>query len=139
MQNSILFGSSRQPQTRKPRQLSTQVLLPATSYCPMVLARILEDGKPIGDYWFHAIPSDFGIAYRLDKDGVSPSEDSGYNVCVENEQDGHCHCLGFERWGPCKHLFAVKDLLDKGALPLPGAPVAAQEPCESYDPAAFPF
>src|SRR5262245_24739951 len=50
-------------------------------------------------YWIEAIPSDFGAAFKLER--IEPDGKTGdtYHVNVENAQDTHCDCLGFEKHG----------------------------------------
>jgi hypothetical protein len=43
--------------------------------------------------------------------------EGGYSVfCARNGQDSYCDCKGFTRWGHCKHLRAVRELMRKDWL-----------------------
>ena len=52
-----------------------------------------------------------------------------YDVRLNGPQDHSCECLGFLRWGHCKHLETLSDLIAQGKLAGPGTvtmlPVAA--------------
>lgn len=67
-------------------------------------------------YWIDAIPSDWGRAFLVEKQGDGSQPNEEYHVLIENAQDGSCECLGFLRWGHCKHLAAVRKLLELGQL-----------------------
>src|SRR5262249_6051215 len=72
------------------------------------------------DYWLSLVPSDFGEAFKLEK--LIPTNDGPaergevYHVLLENEFNHTCECLGFLRWGHCKHLDSIKALRDAGKL-----------------------
>jgi hypothetical protein len=72
-----------------------------------------------------------GRAFRLDKLDGSES----YDVFVgADRRDDRCDCRGFERYGLCKHVDAVRALLDNRWLPDPRAnPEADTGPTEAED------
>jgi hypothetical protein len=39
-----------------------------------------------------------------------------YHVRVGKPQDCSCECLGFLRWGRCKHVLGLKALIQQGEL-----------------------
>jgi hypothetical protein len=55
-------------------------------------------------YFIELVPSDFGVAFRLEKIEPDGKVSEAYNVCVENDQDGHCDCKGFTYHSTCKHV-----------------------------------
>ncbi len=72
-----------------------------------------------------------GRAFRLHRhpDAIAdegPDADRCYGVLVHrNGQDHLCDCKGFARTGRCKHIEALRGLIDDGHLehPMAGAPV----------------
>lgn len=71
----------------------------------------LTAGDEHSGYWLSRVASDWGDAYRLRKVGLADA----YHVCLADE--GHsCECMGFLRWGHCKHTDAVARLQDEGLL-----------------------
>jgi hypothetical protein len=102
----VKVSKPRQPPTRQPHRRSVKVLLPGIpGTAQPTLIRITQDGQAQG-YWVHPAPSAWGMAYRLDKDGMLPGEDSGYDVLIENEQDASCTCPGHTYGGYRKHVDA---------------------------------
>ncbi len=129
---------TRKPRQRRPHERSVKILLPAlpAAGLGLVLARITQDGES-QSYWIKPMPSDWGIAYHLEKDGADPAaEDASYDVLLENAQDGSCSCNGFTYGGYCKHFDCVKTLHTRGLLPLPPVAVAA---CEAHADIDCPF
>ena len=73
------------------------------------------------NYWVEKLPSDWGFAMRFIRHGKFdrrmrwvPSE--SYDVIVEDNK-ASCHCVGFERYGYCKHAKVAVMLLEAGAEP----------------------
>lgn len=69
-------------------------------------------------YWVDPVHSDFGVAVVFTKKDFDPSsvEDAVYRACVEPDGTGHCECLGFSKYGWCKHCTAIATLIDEGVL-----------------------
>jgi hypothetical protein len=65
------------------------------------------------DYFLHRLPSDFGTAFRLVK---LLGEHAGYDVLLSPDGRHSCECDGFLRWGRCKHILSLLDLLAQGQL-----------------------
>lgn len=81
-------------------------------------------GQDSATYLLTEFPPDAGFgdgrAFRLDKADGS----EGYNLFVAaNPQDCLCDCAGFAygRGRPCKHVTALRALLENNWLPHPGA------------------
>ena len=55
-------------------------------------------------YRVEPVPSDFGHAYAV----IRPDGEV-YHVLVDGNRSS-CECLGFLRWGHCKHLRGVRSL-----------------------------
>ncbi len=70
------------------------------------------------------VPSDWGLAYRLRRHGVTGEglANGVYDVLVEDTGEAHCDCPGHTRWGHCKHVAALRTLAAEGLLPLPTLP-----------------
>jgi hypothetical protein len=88
-------------------------------------------------YYVTAIPSDFGVAYRLDKfqDQIEEDEPASYEVCIDPTDpvhgEHHCPCKGQQRWGhrhPCKHIRSLLKLHAAGLLPKAPSPVPEWTP-----------
>src|SRR5262245_48262658 len=79
------------------------------------------------DYWIDWLPSDFGTAYRLRKFQDQGGE--SYDVLLDGRHST-CECLGFQRWGHCKHIEGLQALVAAGQLAgpppalVPTAPLA---------------
>jgi hypothetical protein len=67
-------------------------------------------------------PSDWGLAWQVDKDGCPFDGAHNHDVLIENAQSGSCSCQGFTARGACRHLDALRALLAAGKLPVPGVP-----------------
>ncbi|MDB5313884.1 MAG: hypothetical protein JWO38_8086 [Gemmataceae bacterium] len=39
-----------------------------------------------------------------------------YHVRINTPQDSSCECLGFLRWGRCKHVLGLRALINQGLL-----------------------
>ncbi|MDY3558009.1 hypothetical protein R5W23_000729 [Gemmata sp. JC673] len=51
-----------------------------------------------------------------------------YHVRVGRPEDTSCECLGFLRWGYCKHVTGLAALIRNGRLPRRGRPPAPPVP-----------
>lgn len=71
-----------------------------------------------------------GLAYDGEALGIELRKDDGerYHVCLtEDPRHSTCECPGFLRWQqPCKHLQALRVLLDRGLLAIPAAAPAVE-------------
>ena len=107
----------------------------------LALLTIYLRGRSYG-YWVDRIPSDFGIAYRLEKLQSQGSE--VYHVLLYGEESS-CTCPGFQWTGrECKHIACCRRrAVELASLPevrvvdplLPAAPrpAAAPAPCCALD------
>jgi hypothetical protein len=68
-------------------------------------------------FWLYAVPSDFGLAFRLEKyeHQRRGEDDAAYNVLLDGERST-CECKGFLRWGHCRHVEALTALRQAGKL-----------------------
>lgn len=61
-------------------------------------------------YYVEPLPSDFGRAFKLTKYRAQQvaGEASEYTVLIDlSEGRSQCECLGWLRWGKCKHVAAM--------------------------------
>jgi hypothetical protein len=70
-------------------------------------------GKVAADYVLRPMPSDFGSAFELCKVG-DPDADA-HHVCLEADR-GACSCLGYLRYGYCKHRDGLAALRRAGRI-----------------------
>jgi hypothetical protein len=127
--------TTRKPRQRRRHERSVKTLLPAmpAAGIGITLVRITQDGES-QSYWVKPLRSDFGLAYRLEKDGAEPgAEDTSYDALLEIEGDT-CTCPGHTYGGYCKHVDCLRALHTRGLLPLP--PVDAVMPDEADLPEA---
>lgn len=81
---------------------------------PVLEIRVERPRSMRSDYYAVArSPSDFGRAARLTKIG---SDGSAYGVCLEDAGTTHCGCRGHAAYGRCRHVEALRWLLERGAL-----------------------
>jgi hypothetical protein len=92
---------------------SVRVLAPATAGGPGVLVQITV-GAEANDYCVRKIPSDFGDGFEVAK--VSGPERPTYHVHLSDEHGQTCECLGYLRWGSCKHTGGIAALRQAGKL-----------------------
>jgi hypothetical protein len=97
------------------------VLVPPSPGQALTLVRITQDGEQF-HYWVEPLPSDFGLAYRLEKPGTEGTD--VYDVLLDAAGDS-CTCKGHTYGGYCKHVDGARALLKAGKLPLPPLPHAA--------------
>ncbi len=76
----------------------------------------IETGGACQFYTFLEIRCDIGgrgfAVHRLGQGEL-------YHVRVGAPEDTACECMGFLRWGRCKHTAGLAALIKKGALPPP--------------------
>lgn len=111
-----------------------------------------EPGAPIfvsitskgqqSDYWCERIPADFGVGVRFRKIWDGKAKDFAeevYDVSLDTVSHCHsCECLGFLRWGYCRHVDAAIQLFDAGRLVLAPRPEHAPEkPSRVVNPCCF--
>jgi hypothetical protein len=77
----------------------------------------LSYGPDAADYYLTPVPSDWGVAYRLDKMG---DEEARYHVLLDPLAEGglfaSCECKGHLRWGYCRHVHGLLLLRERGEL-----------------------
>jgi hypothetical protein len=75
-------------------------------------------GQRLSCYWLLPLVSDFGVAYEFQASRTTPAgEMQADSYAVLLELDGHsCECPGHLRWGVCKHVEALKILIEQGVL-----------------------
>ena len=106
---------SRKPRQRRPHERSVKVLITPCPGQPSIFIRITQDGEA-AHYWVDPMPSDWGLAYRVEKPGFEG--DDRYDVLLEIEGDS-CTCPGHTYGGYCRHVDALRALHTQGRLPLP--------------------
>jgi hypothetical protein len=83
--------------------------------CRSELVVITVDSKAVS-YHLICLHSDIGAAYRLQKlDPTGQPDGVPYDICLTALQDS-CECLGFLRWHRCKHVAALRKLIEKRLL-----------------------
>lgn len=106
------------PPVARPRRVATKnrirvVSAPTVRYPATVVC--VETDRTCDYYAISPIPSDQGEAFRFRK--LTVGDRQIHDCCVENDQDQWCDCLGFEKTGYCRHLQAVRQARQEGALP----------------------
>jgi len=94
----------------------------------------IPSGRKVETFGYYAepLPTDFGgrfRCFRLTKYRTQqhPDEPAAYDVLLDLEPDdpdrpGHsCECLGWLRWGKCKHVASLAALHRQGKLDAPAA------------------
>jgi hypothetical protein len=70
-------------------------------------------GKKSQFYTFREIPCEIGgrgfAVHRLGRGNL-------YHVRVNQPDDSSCECMGFLRWGRCKHVAGLAALIERGQL-----------------------
>src|SRR5215510_3340267 len=78
----------------------------------------IKQGNVEQGYWLDHLAHDFGPAvrcFRLSKIILPADLPGNYDVVVEGN-GGRCECKGFLRHHHCKHVDALRVLLERGAL-----------------------
>jgi hypothetical protein len=96
----------------KPFHRSVRLRAPPSDDNPFAIIGITV-GTKADDYYVRPIASDFGRAFRVEK--VLDPERAAYHVCL-NGRESACDCLGHARYGFCKHVSALKALVQAGML-----------------------
>jgi hypothetical protein len=87
------------------------VLTPSADNPAAIIA--ITVGKKQDVYMVKGIPSDWGNAFELTK--LQQPEPVLYH-CNLDRQGQICTSIGFERYGYCKHVASLCELLERGAL-----------------------
>ncbi len=119
------------------KQRKSELKIEFSSACPglPVLAMITE-GKHQSDYWLSPIPSAWGVACQLSKIWDGKTRDFAtetHEVCLDLDNSVHeCDCLGFCRYGYCRHIDAAIKAFDEGLLkPSPRPEHACEVPAKA--------
>ena len=75
----------------------------------------LTIGDDMQAYGLTPLPSDFGVALRLDKADRGDGQRDGYDVLL-NGRESSCTCKGNTYRGHCKHVEALGKLQSLGKL-----------------------
>jgi hypothetical protein len=120
--------------TTKPRK-TTQRSLKVSKPINGVYSLALTDSRGEHDaYFLREIAVDFGRGFRIDKVQVKNGEDAGYDVHLDASMGDSCTCPGHtyhKHNAPCKHIAAVRKLIELRVLP---AMNASQQPAETEQP-----
>lgn len=76
-----------------------------------------EKRTEIHRYFLTRLPSDYGVAYRLEKIGDDASVEGGERYDVNVSARPTCECKGFLRWGHCKHVDACTAITARETKP----------------------
>lgn len=85
---------------------------------PLALPGLVElsRGQDAASYYLWVLPSDWGHAFRLEK-FASQGNPEGQQYDVSLEPAGNsCECWGWLRWGHCRHVSGLSDLVARGEL-----------------------
>lgn len=66
-------------------------------------------------YWIDKIPSDWGMAFLVEKQGDGSEENPEYHVLLDSGGSS-CDCKGFSRWDHCKHVEGILALKAAGRI-----------------------
>jgi len=95
-----------------------------------IFVSITVDGKQ-SDYWAERIAADFGVGVHFRKIWDGKARDfASEEYSVNLDTVSHCHtceCMGFLRYGFCRHVEAAIQLFDAGRLVLPPRPEHVEE------------
>jgi hypothetical protein len=109
MRNVTRPAASRKPRSKPVRTIK---LDPAPFEGAPRPLTITVDGKA-GHYWLKAVPSDFGLAFQLDRfpSEVRDEDTATYHVILDPiEQRNECSCRGFLHHRHCKHVASLEAL-----------------------------
>jgi hypothetical protein len=100
------MGNTTQPRERVKPVRTVRILTPPSAVLGIATI-IIAAGQTEDAYQVTPIPSDFGMAYRVEK--VSDPDLPTYEVCLEGN-GGHCGCKGWCHRGTCRHVEALQAL-----------------------------
>lgn len=105
------------PSPRKGRQpIERSVTFAATA--PGKGWLMLTVGKDSAAYRLTEVhPELAGRAFQLVKAGGADASESTYRVALADDGSARCDCCSFHHRGKCKHVDALRMLIDAGALP----------------------
>lgn len=91
-------------------------------------------GRQTDTYLVRPVPADFENAtgYEVEKLDSRLATVESYHVLV-NGSTSSCECMGFLRWGHCKHLDGLRALQHAGLLPHDAPPIARTGPRRGLD------
>jgi hypothetical protein len=95
----------------KPPRTVRVVLAPSAENPAAIIA--ITMGKQQDLYQVRGIPSDWGNAFELIK--LHQPEPVVYHVNLDR-QGQICTCIGFERYGYCRHVASLAELLEAGQI-----------------------
>jgi len=79
----------------------------------------ISDGKKSQFYTFREIPCEIGgRGFAVHRLGMGTL----YHVRVGKAEDRSCECMGYLRWGHCKHISGLMALIKQGKLPASATP-----------------
>jgi hypothetical protein len=114
--------AGHRPPARRPHARGVKVVLDRVPGLPETILIQIRHDEEVARYWVAPVPSDWGMAWQVDKDGCPFSDEHSHDVIIEDNQSGCCSCKGFTAHGHCRHLDALRSLLAAGKLPVPGVP-----------------
>jgi hypothetical protein len=114
--------AGRKPPGRQPHERGVKVVLDRVPGLGETILIEIRQDKEVARYWVAPVPSDWGLAWQVDKDGCPFDGEHNHDVLIENSRGGSCSCQGFTAHGYCRHLDALRALLAAGKLPMPGGP-----------------
>ncbi len=112
--------------TRKPARKPQRSATLGTMSNGKILLWLSEDGEVKNGYTLTALPSDFGVAFRLGKADVGGCSEE-YDVLL-NGRETSCTCKGNTYCGHCKHVEALQALTAAGKLPAPKSAKSEAKP-----------
>jgi len=129
------------PHTTLARKSKIEIDAGASEPGMPIFVSITVDGKKTV-YWAERIPADFGVGVHFRKIWDGRNQDFAgeeYSVNLDTVSRCHsCECLGFLRYGYCRHVDAAIQLFDAGRLVLPPRPEHVEErPGRLVNPCCF--
>ena len=107
---------ARPRSSAKPRR-TIRLALPPSEINPF-FGVVIRVGKATDTYHVHPKPSDFGVAFDVEK--MSGKEPATYQTLLDPAEGKHtCTCKGFCRWGHCRHTEGLMALRNAGKLDAP--------------------
>lgn len=115
MTTATATRKTSKPRTRKP---ATQRSLRVSKPINGVYSLAITDSKGERDaYFLEPIAADWGRAFRFHKVQPGKGEDAYYDVHADDELGDSCTCPGHTYKDRCKHVAAVRKLIDLHVLP----------------------